>query len=288
MLTKWLDHSNNRLDNSLTLDDPICNNTLFQYRNNTLFLPTSLSKGIVQLKDIVRNGRLITFNEYINLYGMHARSVMDYNVIYNAIYPVFILNNPQNHANFSFRNIPIEKLNRKLIYSSLAEESEPPLCVGIWKRKFGIDITKPYWDNIFQLKEIRLREISWKICHNIYPTSIMLHRMQLAPSNLCRYCNNVDFIEHFFFHCQAINQLWNEIKNDIRICFNVNIRMSEQIVLFGVLTIEGASRSDVSLINQLLAIGRMSISKFKYGRSRNLIEIYESDCALRKVGRFKD
>ena len=288
VLTKWLDHSNNRLDNSLTLDDPICNNTLFQYRNNTLFLPTSLSKGIVQLKDIVRNGRLITFNEYINLYGMHARSVMDYNVIYNAIYPVFILNNPQNHANFSFRNIPIEKLNRKLIYSSLAEESEPPLCVGIWKRKFGIDITKPYWDNIFQLKEIRLREISWKICHNIYPTSIMLHRMQLAPSNLCRYCNNVDFIEHFFFHCQAINQLWNEIKNDILICFNVNIRMSEQIVLFGVLNIEGASRSDVSLINQLLAIGRMSISKFKYGRSRNLIEIYESDCALRKVGRFKD
>ena len=44
-------------------------------------------------------------------------------------------------------------------------------------------------------------------------------------------------------HCQAINQLWNEIKNDILICFNVNIRMSEQIVLFGVLTIEGASRS---------------------------------------------
>ena len=90
--------------------------------------------------------------------------------MYNAIYPVFIQNNPQNHATVYFRSIPIEKLNRKVIYSCLTEDNdhESPLCVGIWKRKFGIDITKSYWDKIFQMKEIRLREIAWKIMHNIF------------------------------------------------------------------------------------------------------------------------
>ena len=115
----------------------------------------------------------------------------------------------------------------------------------------------------------------------------MLHRMQVAASNLCQYCNAVDFIEHFFFQCQTINQIWHEISNDIQICFNQRIQISERIALFGIISLENASRYEIKQINQLLAIGRMSISKFKYGRSRNIIEIYKADCALRKVGRFK-
>ena len=63
--------------------------------------------------------------------------------------------------------------------------------------------------------------------------------------------------------------------------------MTEQVALFGITDHEGATRSEINQINQLIAIGRMTISKFRYGRGRNLIEIYESDCALRKVGRFR-
>ena len=71
------------------------------------------------------------------------------------------------------------------------------------------------------------------------------------------------------------------------ICFNKNIQMSEQVALFGITDLEGATMSEINQINQLIAIGRMAISKFRYGKSRNLFEIYESDCALRKVGRFR-
>ena len=287
VLMKWLDNAHNDRDNTLTMDDPICNNIMIQYQNNTLFLPTSLSKGIYQIRDFIHNGHLMTLNEFVNKYGRHARCLLDYVAIYNAINHVYTPNVPQLHASFTFRNVPVKNLNRKLIYACLAENVTPPLCVGIWKRKFGVDIIQAHWDTIFQLKEVRLRDISWKIIHNIYPTSIMLHRMQVAASNLCQYCNAVDFIEHFFFQCQTINQIWHEISNDIQICFNQRIQISERIALFGIISLENASRHEIKQINQLLAIGRMSISKFKYGRSRNIIEIYKADCALRKVGRFK-
>ena len=287
VLEKWLDFSNNHLDNTINQYDPIFNNNQLQYRNNTLFLSTSLERGVVLLKDVIHNERIITQFEFIRQYGQHARSVLDYVAIYNAIKHVFTFNISQICLSFNFRGIPVEKLNRKTIYGCLSRAVGPPLCVGLWRRKFGVTISKAHWGTVFSLKEIRLRELSWKILHNVFPTNIMLHKIELAPSNLCRYCNTIDYTEHFFFQCNSVKSIWREIKYDIMICFNKNIQMSEQVALFGITDLEGAAMSEINQINQLIAIGRMAISKFRYGKSRNLIEIYESDCALRKVGRFR-
>ena len=287
VLEKWLDNSNNHTNITVTLDDPIFNNNQLQYVNNTLFLPTSLERGVIQLRDFISNGRIMTQNEFSDQYGRHSRSILDYVAIYNAIKHVFTVNVPQTTIPFNFRGIPVEKLNRKTIYGCLAREVRPPLCVGLWRRKFGVTITSAHWNTVLNLREIRLRELSWKILHNVFPTNIMLHKIDIAPTNLCKYCNAVDYTEHFFFQCNSVKAVWVEIKHYIMNCFNKNVHMTEQVALFGITDLEGATRSEINQINQLIAIGRMTISKFRYGRSRNLLEIYESDCALRKVGRFR-
>ena len=133
-----------------------------------------------------------------------------------------------------------------------------------------------------QLKETRLKVLAWKVLHNIYPTGISLSKMGLSSEN-CKYCNVLDTLEHFFFFCIKVKPLWNAIQSDIQAHLNKHININERIVIFGPVLITNLGPIELERINQIITIGKMVISKFKYGPQRNIIEIYETDCALRKI-----
>ena len=107
--------------------------------------------------------------------------------------------------------------------------------------------------------------------------------MKLSDSENCQHCGVVDFIEHFFFHCTKVKPLWKEIDKDIQAQLGLVVQVKDHMVLLGITDLLGASHKDVMIINHIFAIGRMVISKFKYGKQRNIIEIYETDCSIRKI-----
>ena len=47
-------------------------------------------------------------------------------------------------------------------------------------------------------KESRLQLLHWIILHDIYPTSILLHKIGICSSNKCLFCGEVDYLELFF------------------------------------------------------------------------------------------
>ena len=54
-----------------------------------------------------------------------------------------------------------------------------PCSVHFWNNKLDICLDKAHWSNARSVtKESRLRELQWKVLHNIYPTNILLHKMQ--------------------------------------------------------------------------------------------------------------
>ena len=158
-----------------------------------------------------------------------------------------------------------------------------PTCVGTWKRKYGIDVNSSHWKLLKDIKESRLRSLCWKIMHNIYPTNIMLFKMNIALSQNCTHCNVVDFSEHFFYHCELVKDLWLEIEKHIITLTNINIKLNESAVLLGYIQKNSIPALDIQTINKLIAIGKLAISKFKYGKQRNLIEIFESECNIRSI-----
>ena len=110
--------------------------------------------------------------------------------------------------------------------------------------------------------------------------------MKIAYSQNCTFCNEVDYTEHFFFHCQKVRFIWLEIEKIITSLTNYPLKITEAIVLTGFI---GNPRQapltlkKINLINQLIAIGKVTISKFKYGKYRNILEIFETECRLRKI-----
>ena len=283
----WLDHANkiSNVNNTVYLDDPICNNSNIKFKGEVVYLPTILCRDVVTIGNMLTNGRLLTLREYIDKFGEHPRSVLDYNVLKNAISRVLYKVQMQNQNCFLSRGAIIGKLGRKYFYNCLISDSsiDSPLCVGLWHRKFGISIGTDHWRLVHMLKESRLRTLAWKVLHNIYPTSINLSKMGLSDSENCKYCGLLDTIEHFFYFCPKVVTLWHTIKSDILMNLNINVDINEKVIILGPYMLNDLRLKQLKKINQIIALGKMVVSKFKYGHVRNIMEIYETECCLRKV-----
>ena len=282
VLCCWLEHADNQSNISITWSDPIFNNNNFKYKGEPLFLPSCITRGIITVSNVTTDGRLLTLLEFRDKYGRYARSVLDYIIVANVLRGALRGGNIISDNHIYFKGNMIGNLGRKKFYAMI-KMVVTPLCVGIWERKFGISVDKLHWQIIHQLKESRLKALTWKIVHNIYPTNILLNKMKISDTQNCKFCKVIDVMEHFFFSCEKVKPLWQEIQRDIQAFLNVEIKLTQEMVILGVTDYQGTTAEVRKKINWVIAIGKMVISKFKYGKPRNILEIYETDSRHRQL-----
>ena len=288
--TTWLYFSNKKSSASeeasfLYLNDPIYNNKHVKFKGKVVFLPTCMAKGVITIGNMMTNDRLLTLREFINKYGAYPRNVLDFNVLRNSLNNVMHKVLLQEQLTLKTRDNVVGQIGRKYFYNCLISDLslDSPLCVGLWQRKLGTTIGPKHWQLVHALKETRLRALSWKVMNNIYPTSISLCKMGLSDTENCKYCYTIDTLEHFFYFCSKVKPLWRAIKSDILRHFNINADINERVIILGPLGLTGIEMKQAEKLNQIIAVGKMVISKFKYGPQRNIMEIYETECTIRNL-----
>ena len=132
-------------------------------------------------------------------------------------------------------------------------------------------------------KEVRLRLLQWKIIHNIYPTKILLHKMKIEESPKCITCNEIDYSEHFFYECRQVKPVWNEIEKIIMVKIGKRINLKMRDVMLGIVGLEGVSKSILIEINHIILVGKLVISKFKYGNKKFSINLIKQELRFRKL-----
>ena len=154
-----------------------------------------------------------------------------------------------------------------------------------WKRKLGIDISGHYDIALKSTKESRLRLLHFKILHNIYPTNILLHKMKVKSSDACEHCRVPDYIEHFFYECALVHSFWLHIVNLIKSRVNVDFDLKRNDILLGLAYTDFThiKREIINYINHIILIGKLCISKFRYGQINNIFLIFEIEMSLRRV-----
>ena len=75
-----------------------------------------------------------------------------------------------------------------------------------------------------------------------------------------------DYLEHFFY-CKRVKQLWNEVNSIIHVHMGKNATLSVTTCLFGYYM---RSQVENALINKLIIMGKLCVSKLKYGNHPNL------------------
>jgi hypothetical protein len=156
-----------------------------------------------------------------------------------------------------------------------------PCAQLFWERKYGLNIDKTYWKMALSAtQEERARLLQWKILHNIFPTNILLHKMKIKESNRCSYCEETDYLEHFFWKCIHLKDYWKKIEGIIYKLIGKRIAVTEEIVLFGY-NLPFYDQKEVKEINYIILIAKICISKFKYGDGLDISYIFDYELGLR-------
>ena len=180
--------------------------------------------------------------------------------------------------------IEVNKLTNKNIRTIIiAAENHTPRCIQLWKRKMDLDISPYFGIAIRATKETKLRAMYFKILHGVYPTNILLSKMKVKENEKCDSCQEVDTLQHFFYECQAVEQLWIKIES---LLFNISgtiTRLNSERALFGLTTEQIANLGKLNEANLLILLGKLCIIKKKFSlENHNLNLILEQEMMLRK------
>ena len=282
VLITWLKHSGNIRNEYHSYNDPLFNNAFISFQQKPLFFRLCINNGIVRLKDVVENGNVISFDQFEAKRGVNGGAFLEYFAIVQALRPLLRGGGLVHDDYVLFQGTPIGNLGRKFFYEAINVEEEP-VAVDYWNRKYDTDIGRHHWQLIHSIRESRLRALAWKVIHNIYPTNTTLHKMKISQTPLCINCNVLDTLEHFFFQCDQVGPLWREIQQKILVDFKTKINLSEKIVLLGPVGIQGISLDTQKKIKHILTVGLLTISKFKYGKRRNIKDVFHFEARLRNL-----
>ena len=285
----WLKQNENgkilHLDSLRIIDRPLFNNNNITYKGKPLYLEKTLKKGVLSVRDFVKEGNLITIDDFLYKVGYYPRANLDYFVIFNALRHVNLQEKEDGMLNCNERAREIlsrsNKMNRLLI-----RDDDNSLAIGhqMWNRKLGQDISIKYKATLTCTKEIKLKEFIFKIFHNIFPSNFMLERMKLSATNTCDFCGEVDYTEHALVNCVRLKQFWEAVIKWIKKEVGIDVADKTEEKLFGIGKGDRkkTKAKNVAIANQILLIAKFSIYKTKFYDHQNITVIFEEEISKRK------
>lgn len=269
-------------------DQNLWNNECIKFKGNPVFYPEWANAGIHKLGDMFNDdGDFLSYPDICEIVGNSASRLFQYNAVYNAIPETW----REKTTAMQFQEPPkfwdtyITGLKSNTIRALLVNNKySRPCSAAFWERKFNILFDNKIWSATYQAtKETRLLALQWKIIHNIYPTNILLSKMKIRDNKMCSFCpQEIDYIEHFLFDCRICQPLWLHIENILCVLLETRLHLDTKQVLFGIWDGSEFSRVQQNLINLCLIIGKMCISKYKYGTPMHIQLMFDREFTLRK------
>ena len=282
------------LDAKEILQEPLFNNNMIRYKGSSLNFKPWIRAGITHIHHIFERGNMLTKNQILNKVTKYGGMDLDYNAMYNSIPVIWknILSNIDfNSTEFdNIETIPLNlrlqqilKLNNKEIRNIIGDKETTICGRGFWRRKLDIDILDHFKVAINSTQESRLRILHFKILHNIYPSNILLFKMKIKDSQQCDFCGGIDYIEHMFIHCPRLRGYWENVFNVILARINLHVTRSVKNILFGLTKTETQFNvKQLRIINHIILIAKMCISKTKANNTINTFMTFENELSARQ------
>ena len=107
--------------------------------------------------------------------------------------------------------------------------------------------------------------------------------MKLRPPELYGLCGVRDTLNHFFYYCAKLNQLWTKVETMLHMLLGHRLRINWEIALFGILALENVPQNKIQKINLIILLAKLSISKSKYDSKIDPHIIFESEVTIRNL-----
>ena len=272
-------------------------NINIQYKGKTLFFSSWKNSGFETVNDMIKENekRLLSVEEVIQKVNVNpANIIFQYNAVVNALpdaWKRWLTTSGRAEVEqepiFDIKTYATKpKLIRKMLLEQSTEEVKTS-AEGFWRRKMNVAIDESTWQiPHLATKETRLRELQWKIIHNLYPTNILLSKMKVTDDNKCTLCRNeVDFLEHFFFYCPPVKRFWIEVEQFLHGLTGIRTRLQVNDVLLGFSYVGNSKpKAVLNIINHTILIGKMCISIAKKTKENmKIFIIFEQHLRYRQL-----
>ena len=106
--------------------------------------------------------------------------------------------------------------------------------------------------------------------------------MKIKETQNCEWCDCKDFPEHFFVECKKIKHLWKEIEIKLKTHCSARIRLKQSDIMLGFHDSE-LTQQQIKFVNIVILVGKLAVSKFKYGKMVDIIFIFEKEMRMRSL-----
>ena len=252
-------------------------NHKFQFNNEPLMFQHWAKSGIKYVKDIIKDGELIS-NEFYDKLLYKAGYMFEIQTIRQSL-PAEWLRlgdsaDRDNAADSSILNTmfqipgggqkPLCSLSAKEIYKILLNSTDMSVrSKEYWSDKFR-DLTAIIdWEIWFHVNFINVcmprkcRDFNWKLFHGCINTEMRLKQMTFS-NGICKMCGIHDEnVEHLLYTCSKLSGIWEDIEQFINNVFDSRVTLNRLSVLAGILINDEMS----AIVNVVISITRFEIWK---------------------------
>uniref|UniRef100_A0A3B3CA37 Reverse transcriptase domain-containing protein n=1 Tax=Oryzias melastigma TaxID=30732 RepID=A0A3B3CA37_ORYME len=255
----------------------IWNNSNVQYKNKSIFFPRWYENDIVLIRQLFNShGHLLTYEEFLFKFNIPVPP-KEYAIVLDAI-PTSLLqlfkgicNTNQLTTQTIFLadvDLCVNSVSNKQI-RNLFHTTTLPAGRFFWDSKF-VDINWSYvWTigNKYCLNN-KVKEVSYKILHCIYPVKKTLSRFAVDMDQTCSFCGTQEeTIYHLFVDCRHTHVFWTEVGNHIGNITKETVTFLDKEIILGYLT--NKVDKDFIFITQLfLLLAKFHIHKAKWSNSK--------------------
>ena len=279
------------------LTEPLFFNKHISFKEKSLFFPPWVHHGVKYMFQFMEQRRWKSKAEIEETVNRYANLHFEYYALLNGISSrlktacisqeeVFTSQHEfsETHVirNTLDKSLKLLDHSNAILRQKLSGENVEICGRNFWKRKTGYDISPNFRMASVATKESRLRLLHFKILHNIYPSNLLLKKMGIKNSDMCEFCKERDLIEHMLINCKLLNGFWSKVYQVIYNYTSEQFQMTDDALLFGY-NYESVKvgKDKINTANHILLIAKLSISKFRYGQTKNINIIFDSEMQLR-------
>ena len=219
-------------------------------------------------------------------------TVFEYNTVKNAIKNHILAKDIYKERDFSiyFDNLHLEKQTTKAISKFIKQRKNTNIqqTPVFWRNLYGDNLDENQWLLAKSItNETKLIVLQWKILHNIYPTNVLLLKMNIKQSDKCDFClNERDTLIHYFYACTRIKPIWRKVEQDIHVLSGKNIVISEKQVMLGIYDATFETNT-LKMINKYVLLAKRCIILYKIKLLTDVVTVYEREKCWRNEYHIK-
>ena len=188
-----------------------------------IFYKDLLRKGIRYIRDIIRDGAVMTIQDMMRAKDLTSIESMNYLSIRLCIKNEVrtLIQNVETQEDTSIENLTflLERENSKIICQKLINKKfERATSEEKVIEMFDINLSENDWATIYSIPffatiEVKLRSFQISLNHFYFFTNEKLFTIGRSETNKCYFCENeIETIIHLFVECPYVVPLWRQIE----------------------------------------------------------------------------